>query len=86
MVEFEETGYRIDPEVHIHTRLAAEGCYVYICNNCENRWHLKEKLDHSIYCALCFKREGIEHYATLNAEHTRKPANPKKRERQDECA
>ncbi len=65
MAEFEQTGYQIDPEVHVHSRLAAEGTYVYICGNCENRWHLKEALDHSIYCAFCFKKEGIEHYATL---------------------
>ena len=65
MAEFEETGHQIDPEVHVHSRLAAEGSYIYICNNCENRWHLKEALDHSIYCALCYKREGIEHYAIL---------------------
>jgi predicted SprT family Zn-dependent metalloprotease len=65
MIEFEQTGYQIDPEVHIHTRLAAEGSYVYICNNCENRWHLREELDHHIYCALCYRKDGVEHYATL---------------------
>jgi predicted SprT family Zn-dependent metalloprotease len=65
MAEFEQTGYQIDPEVHVHSRLAAEGSYIYICDNCENRWHLREALDHSIYCALCYKNEGVEHYATL---------------------
>jgi predicted SprT family Zn-dependent metalloprotease len=86
MAEFEHTGYQIDPEVHVHTRLAAEGRYVYICNNCENRWHLKEELDHNIYCALCFKREGIEHYATLTPEQNASPSKPKPRERREECA
>ena len=71
MLEFEQTGYQIDPEVHIHTRLAAEGSYVYICNNCENRWHLKEQLDYHIYCALCFRKNGIEHYATLRHDAPR---------------
>jgi predicted SprT family Zn-dependent metalloprotease len=65
MLEFEQTGYRVDPEVHIHTRLAVEGNYVYICKNCKNRWHLKEALDHEMYCALCFRKSGIEHYAKL---------------------
>jgi predicted SprT family Zn-dependent metalloprotease len=65
MLEFSDTGYLIDPEVHVHTRLAAEGRYVYICKNCENRWHLKDELQHNIYCALCFKKSGVEHYASL---------------------
>ena len=87
MAEFAKTGYRIDPEVHVHTRLAAEGSYVYICNNCENRWHLKDELDHNIYCALCFKREGVEHYATLRSDYARQHLKKsKRRERQDECA
>lgn len=86
MAEFQETGYKIDPEVHVHTRLAAEGSYVYICSNCENRWHLKEELDHDIYCALCFKREGVEHYASLANQEDAKPPRTKRRERQDECA
>jgi predicted SprT family Zn-dependent metalloprotease len=68
MLEFRETGYMIDPEVHVHTRLAGEGSYVYICGNCENRWHLKEELRHNIYCALCYKKNGIEHYATLHPD------------------
>jgi predicted SprT family Zn-dependent metalloprotease len=69
MLEFDETGYLIDPEVHVHTRLAAEGRYVYICKNCENRWHLREQLSHNIYCALCFKKSGVEHYASLSDGH-----------------
>ena len=68
MLEFEQTGYLIDREVHVHTRLAAEGNYVYICGNCTNRWHLKEELRHNIYCALCFRKNGVEHYATLNPD------------------
>ncbi len=68
MLEFEQTGYQIDPEVHVHTRLAAEGGYVYICSNCENRWHLKEELRHNIYCALCYRKNGVEYYATLNPD------------------
>ena len=85
MLEFEDTGYLIDPEVHVHTRLAAEGRYVYICNNCENRWHLKEELDHNIYCALCYKRDGVEYYATLSSDLARR-ITKSRRERQDECA
>jgi predicted SprT family Zn-dependent metalloprotease len=72
MLEFNQTGYRIDPEVHVHSRLAAEGSYVYICKNCENRWHLREELEHDIYCALCFKKHGVEHYANLAIDY--KPA------------
>ena len=67
MLEFEQTGFPIDPEVHVHSRLAAEGSYSYTCGNCENRWHLKEELSHNIYCALCFRKNGVEYYATLNS-------------------
>jgi predicted SprT family Zn-dependent metalloprotease len=73
MLEFERTGYRVDPEVHIHTRLAVEGNYVYICKNCENRWHLREALSHDIYCALCFRKSGVEHYAKLVSGHRPHP-------------
>ena len=65
MEEFKQTGYLVDPEVHIHTRLAPDSKYVYICNNCENRWHVKDPLDHNIYCGLCWKKERVEHYASL---------------------
>ena len=65
MDEFKKTGYLVDPEVHIHTRLAAESKYVYICNNCRNRWHLKDPLDHDIFCGLCWKKDRVEHFASL---------------------
>lgn len=63
MTEFSETGLPVDHEVHIHSRVAIEGKYVYICPNCRNRWYLREKLNHTIYCGHCFDKEGIEYFA-----------------------
>jgi predicted SprT family Zn-dependent metalloprotease len=63
MQEFSRTGLPIDPDVHIHTRVAAEGKYVYSCPNCKNRWYLRDRLTYSIYCGHCFDREGVEYYA-----------------------
>lgn len=63
MDEFAQTGLPVDPDVHIHTRVAPEGKYVYSCPNCKNRWYLRDRLRYSIYCGHCFDREGIEYYA-----------------------
>jgi predicted SprT family Zn-dependent metalloprotease len=63
MAEFETTGLPVDPDVHIHTRVAPEGKYVYSCPNCKNRWYLRDRLKYSIYCGHCFDREGVEYYA-----------------------
>jgi predicted SprT family Zn-dependent metalloprotease len=63
MDEFESTGLPIDPDVHIHSRVAPEGKYVYSCPNCKNRWYLRDRLRYSIYCGHCFDREGVEYYA-----------------------
>jgi predicted SprT family Zn-dependent metalloprotease len=63
MAEFESTGLPVDNDVHIHTRVALEGKYVYICPNCKNRWYLRDRLKHAIYCGHCYDKEGIEYYA-----------------------
>lgn len=63
MQEFESTGLCIDPDVHIHVRVAPEGKYVYSCPNCKNRWYLRDRLTYSIYCGHCFDKEGVEYYA-----------------------
>jgi predicted SprT family Zn-dependent metalloprotease len=63
MSEFASTGLPIDPDVHIHSRVAPEGKYVYSCPNCRNRWYLRDRLNHSIYCGHCFDRDGVEHFA-----------------------
>lgn len=63
MQEFESTGLPIDPDVHIHTRVAPEGKFVYSCPNCKNRWYLRDRLSYSIYCGHCFDKEGVEYYA-----------------------
>lgn len=63
MAEFAQTGLPIDPDVHIHRRVAAEGKHIYGCPNCNNRWYLKDRLRHKIYCGHCFDKQGIEHYA-----------------------
>ena len=65
MNEFNQTGLPLDPDVHIHTRVAAESKFVYVCPNCRNRWYVREKLSHSIYCGHCFERDSVEFYADL---------------------
>ena len=63
MAEFSATGYPIDADVHIHTRIAAEGKFVYSCPNCNNRWYLRDCLGYAIYCGPCFDHNGIEYFA-----------------------
>ena len=63
MREFESTGLPVDPDVHIHSRVAAEGKFVYSCPNCKNRWYLRDLLSYSIYCGHCFDKEGVEYFA-----------------------
>jgi predicted SprT family Zn-dependent metalloprotease len=71
MEAFTSTGYLVDPEVHVHTRLAPEGKYIYLCTNCDNRWHLREPLKHEIFCGLCWKQEGAMYYASLTLKSGR---------------
>ncbi len=66
MHEFNDTGYLPDPEIHVHTRLSPESRFIYTCNNCNNRWHLKDTLDHDIFCGLCWKKEKAQHFARLS--------------------
>lgn len=73
MAEFEMTGLPVDPDVHIHTRIAPEGKYVYSCPNCKNRWYLRDRLSYSIYCGHCYDREGVEYYAKRQKSVTRTP-------------
>jgi predicted SprT family Zn-dependent metalloprotease len=63
MAEFQATGLAVDPDVHVHRRIAPEGKFVYICPNCSNRWFMRDRLKYSIYCGHCFDREGIEYIA-----------------------
>lgn len=80
MAEFERTGLPIDPDVHIHTRVAPEGKFVYSCPNCKNRWYLRDRLRYSIYCGHCFDREGIEYYAKRVRILARSPAPTRDRD------
>lgn len=73
IAEFEHTGLPIDQDVHIHTRVAPEGKYVYICPNCNNRWYLRDRLRYSIYCGHCFDKFGVEYYA----KHLKKATDPR---------
>lgn len=63
MSEFQVTGLAVDPDVHIHRRIAPEGNFVYICPNCSNRWFMRERLKYTIFCGHCFDREGVEYFA-----------------------
>lgn len=65
MSEFSQTGLPVDPDVHVHRRVASEAKYIYMCPNCRNRWYLKEKLKHRIYCGFCHEREQAEFFAEL---------------------
>jgi predicted SprT family Zn-dependent metalloprotease len=63
MNEFKATGLPVDQDVHIHRKLAPEAKYIYSCPNCENRWYVREKLRHAIYCGHCFEKTGREYFA-----------------------
>ncbi len=63
MSEFQVTGLAVDPDVHVHRRIAPEGKFVYICPNCSNRWFMRERLTYTIFCGHCFDREGVEYFA-----------------------
>jgi predicted SprT family Zn-dependent metalloprotease len=63
MSEFQVTGLAVDPDVHVHRRIAPEGKFVYICPNCSNRWFMRERLKYTIFCGHCFDREGVEYFA-----------------------
>jgi predicted SprT family Zn-dependent metalloprotease len=76
MAEFELTGLPIDPDVHIHSRVAPEGKFIYSCPNCKNRWYLRDRLRYSIYCGHCYDKEGIEYYAKRLRTTTRPDASP----------
>jgi predicted SprT family Zn-dependent metalloprotease len=76
MREFESTGLPIDPDVHIHVRVAPEGKHVYSCPNCKNRWYLRDRLTYSIYCGHCFDKEGVEYYAKRLKTVQRPTLNP----------
>lgn len=76
MTEFESTGLPVDPDVHIHTRVAPEGKFVYTCPNCRNRWYLRDRLRYAIYCGHCFDKEGVEYYA----KRLKTPPRPDARE------
>jgi predicted SprT family Zn-dependent metalloprotease len=71
MAEFQSTGLLVDPDVHIHTRVAPEGKFVYSCPNCKNRWYLRDRLRYSIYCGHCFDKNGVEYYAKRLKTHPR---------------
>lgn len=63
MNEFRSTGLPVDQAVHIHRRLAPEAKYIYSCPNCQNRWYVRKKLRHAIYCGHCHEKTGEEHFA-----------------------
>lgn len=73
MAEFQITGLSIDPDVYVHRRIASEGKFVYICPNCSNRWYMRERLKHAIYCGHCYDREGVEHFARRLKQDTGRP-------------
>jgi predicted SprT family Zn-dependent metalloprotease len=73
MNEFRATGLPVDQAVHIHRRLAPEAKYIYSCPNCQNRWYVREKLRHAIYCGHCFEKTGKEFFARPLERHCREP-------------
>lgn len=74
MAEFQITGLSIDPDVYVHRRIASEGKFVYICPNCSNRWYMRERLKHSIYCGHCHDREGVEYFARRQKPDSGRPS------------
>jgi predicted SprT family Zn-dependent metalloprotease len=66
MEQFSLTGLPTDNQVHIHKKISKEASKIYACPNCHNRWYLKKELSYPIYCGLCYDKDGIEYYASLN--------------------
>lgn len=62
MKEFEQTGLPLDPDVHIHRRIAPEAKHVYSCPNCDNRWFMREKPRRKTYCGHCYDKNGLEYF------------------------
>jgi predicted SprT family Zn-dependent metalloprotease len=73
MCEFNATGLPVDPDVHIHTRLANESRFVYLCHECENRWYVNavDKTT-TMYCGFCYEKEGRKSFPVAY----RNPKNP----------
>lgn len=65
MSEFSETGLPVDPDVHIHRRVASEAKFIYMCPNCRNRWYLREQTRYRIYCGYCHAKHKVEIFAEL---------------------
>lgn len=65
MQEFCTTGYLVDPEVYVHSRLAAECRYVYTCAKCQNHWHLRDEISYDIFCGLCWRKHRTKFIAAL---------------------
>lgn len=83
MAEFNTTGLPLDPAVHIHRRLASEANYIYICPNCQNRWYMRKKLHHAIFCGHCFEVTGQEFFArSVSALDLRNSTSPWQRNQQ----
>jgi predicted SprT family Zn-dependent metalloprotease len=65
MREFIRTKLPFDQSVHVHTATVAEASFIYLCPNCQNRWHLLEKMQTRFYCGLCHKNEGVQYFPAL---------------------
>jgi predicted SprT family Zn-dependent metalloprotease len=59
MQDFQRTGLPLDPDVHIHSRIAQEAKFVYVCPSCQNRWFLNEKRTNRLTCGPCYELKGI---------------------------
>ncbi len=60
MKHFEKTGLPLDPNVHLHKRMAPEGKNIYICPGCDARWFLLKKPRRPFVCGHCYERKGQE--------------------------
>ncbi len=68
MAEFKNTGCPVDPKVHIHKRFIPEAKFIYFCENCGNRWYIRDKIKTQIYCGLCFDPQENSELVTLTLE------------------
>jgi predicted SprT family Zn-dependent metalloprotease len=62
MSQFEKTALPIDQAVHIHSRLSAEGNYIYICPSCDSRWYLARMQRKAFACGHCWETKKNEVY------------------------
>ena len=68
MEQFSFTGFAVDERVYVHKRVVPEAKHIYCCENCGNRWYIRDKIETQIFCGLCFDPSQNSDLASLTLE------------------